>query len=427
MRLSSKKITLWLSCFCMLVPILSGCGGSTSSSSAPQGDTTLSILHITDKATPSGAQFQQILHDFGTQNHITVQQTIAANDAPQVYETSLLAGKEPDVVMLNLADKATGWSKQGATIDVKDLSQQWGITDQLQPEAVRQWTQNGKLSAIPYSGFKWPVWYNLSLLNSVGITKAPTTTDELFADGKKLRDAGKGGFVVGGNDWTGNTLFTQIMESYMTNDDIANVFTNGKFCASPAAMKGIDLFTKYRDSGVFVNDVAGLTADQMNSQFYTKGASMMSAGSWAFAGASSDVSSHTYLGGLPVPSDSPYPKPTAYQGFTSMGIWISPNGQKHLDAVQKFVKYMFTPSVISEQVTTGMIPTVKSVQVASSANPLLKQATSELDQRVSYLSNNDKYVPSGALQNITRATSLAYTKGQNSNQICQALEGAYKK
>ena len=426
MRLSSKTIALWLVCFCALVPLLSSCGGQASSGSSAS-DTTLSILHITDKATPNGAQFQQILRDFGTQNHVTVNQTISPNNAPEVYETSLLAGKEPDVVMVNLADKATAWSKEGATIDVKSLAQQWGITSQLIPESVREWTQNGKLAAFPYNGFKWPVWYNMALLNSVGITQAPTTTDELFADGKKLRAAGKGGFVVGGNDWSGDTLFTQIMESYMPTSDIASAFTNGTFCTNPNVMKGIKLFTQYRDSGVFVNDVAGLTADQMNSQFFTNGASMMSAGSWAFSGASSDLASHTYLGGLPVPSDGAYPKPTAYQGYTSMGIWISPNGQKHLDVVRKFVQYMFSPKVISAQVATGMIPTVTNVQVATNVNPLLKQAATELDSRVSYVATNDPYVPGNVQSNLIRATALAYTKGQNSTQICQALEGAYKK
>ncbi len=427
MRLSSKTIALWLVCFCALVPILSSCGGQPSTGGSSQSETSFSILHITGKATPSGVLFQQILSDFGKQNHLTINQTIAPTNAPTVYETSLLAGKEPDVVMVNLADKATAWSKEGATVDVKDYAQQWGITSQLIPESVREWTQNGKLAAFPYNGFKWPIWYNMSLLNSVGITQAPTTTDELFADGKKLRAAGKGGFVVGGNDWSGDTLFTQIMESYMPTSDIASTFTNGTFCSNPNVMKGIKLFTQYRDSGVFVNDVAGLTADQMNSQFYTSGASMMSAGSWAFAGASSDLASHIYLGGLPVPSDAAYPKPTAYQGYTSMGIWISPNGQKHLDVVRKFVQYMFSPNVIGEQVAQGMIPTVTNVQLATNVNPLLKQAATQLDSRVSYVATNDPYVPGNVQSNIIRATALAYTKGQNSTQICQALEGAYKK
>ncbi|GCE31735.1 ABC transporter substrate-binding protein [Dictyobacter alpinus] len=408
----------------MLIPLLSSCGQTQSSSNGntPQ---TLSILHITGKSTPDGAQFQKILHDFETQNHITLNQTIAASDAPQVYETSLLAGKEADIVMVNLADKATNWSKQGSTIDVKDLVKQWGLADQILPAAISEWTQNGKLAAFPYNGFKWPVWYNMDLLKSVGVTKAPTTIDELITDGKKLHSAGKGGFVVGGNDWSGYTLFTQFMESYMTQSDIASAFSKGTFCSNADAMKGINLFIKIRDSDVFVKDVAGLKADQMNSQFYTAGASMMSAGSWAFAGASPELSKNVYLGGLPVPPDSPYTKPTAYQGYSSMGIWISPNGQKHLDQVRKFVQYMFSPKVISVQVSKGMIPTVKNVQVDQKANPLLEQAANHLDERVTYLPPNT-YVPGNVQQNLIQATGLAYTKGPGSTQICQALEGAYK-
>ncbi|WP_161977016.1 hypothetical protein [Dictyobacter kobayashii] len=87
---------------------------------------------------------------------------------------------------------------------------------------------------------------------------------------------------------------------------------------------------------------------------------------------------------------------------------------------------MFSPKVIGEQVATGMIPTVKSAQVDPNASPLLEQASNQLDQRVTYLNTNDISVPGNVQQKLIRSASIAYTPGQDSTKICQALEGAYK-
>ena len=429
MNASLKKMPLsLLLIFSLLATFLAGCGSTSSSSNEK---VTLTIQHGWNKSSATGKLFQSLLDEFQKENpNISIKQTITTGtDDTQVYETSYLAGEEPDIVLINLVSKSTEWLAEGATIDVTQYLQKWGLQDRILAEAVQQWTNSkGQLQGFPFDGFKWPVWYNMSLLAKVGITEAPTTIDALLAAAQKLRAIGSGPITIGGNDWTGNKLFFQIMESYLTNAAAQPLFENGNYCSNSDAVKGIQLFTKLRDAGVFVDSAAGLNSDQMTSLFNTQKAAIMSSGSWAISTTPDDVSKNVYLGGLPIPSDSVWTKPTAYQGYTSTGIWVSPNGAKHIDAVGKFVQFMYQQSTITKFIEqASLTPAVKTdASALQNASPLLKQATSQLDDRVSYVLLPDLYVPGDVLSKLQNATSQAFTSGQTVSQICSALQAAYK-
>lgn len=432
MRSSTRKRSVPLVLFLILSLFLVACQTTPSSSTGGNsGKVTLSIMDSWSKSDPTGKVFQQVLQQFQKENPtISVHETITpkSNSVVYQYETDFAAGIEPDIAIYNLIGDRLKWLSEGASIPVTDLVQQWGLKDQILPDALQEWTNStGQLQGFPYTGFKWPVWYNMDILKKAGIDQVPTTTDQLIADAQKLRTAGQGPLVVGGNDWTGNKLFFQIVESYLSSQAAISLFQKGNYCSDPNAVKGIQLFVKLRDAGVFVDSAAGLTADQMDSMFYTAKAAVMSAGSWAFAATPASVTPNVYLGGLPLPGDSTQTKPTAYQGYTSGGFWISPNGQKKLDVVHKFVSFMYRPDIVAQFVeNAGVVPAVNNVQAQQGkANALLLQAANQLDQRVSYVVLPDTYVPGDKLDKLQRATSQAFIKGQSVNQICSAIQGAY--
>lgn len=421
----------------MLLPfalslIISACGSSGPSSGGSSGPVTLNILHEWSKTDPVGKVFQDILTQFHNANPtITVKQTINSEDAAKVYDTSYIAGSEADIVMTNLIGPSLQWVKKGAVVPASDYLQQWGLQDRILPEALQEWKDDsGRIQGFPYDGFKWPVWYNMGLLKKAGINDVPKTTDQLIAAAQKLRATGNGPLVVGGNDWSGNKLFFQVMESYLSDQEAKTLLTNGNFCDNANAQKGVQLFVKLRDAGVFVDSTAGLSADNMNALFYSSKAAIMPAGSWAFNAAPSTLTANdnVFLSGMPIPSDAVHPKPTAFEGYTGTGLWISPNGKKKLDAVHKFIDFMYQPSTIKQFVEKGgLVPAVQDVPLdAGSVNPLLSQATSKLDERVSYVVLPDVYVPSSVQDKLIRATSQAFINGQSVSQICSAIQGAYQ-
>ena len=108
--------------------------------------------------------------------------------------------------------------------------------------------------------------------------------------------------------------------------------------ANADAVKGLDLFAKLRDAGVFIDNVQGYTADQMNSAYFDGKAAMMPGGSWNYTASALPpaIAASTTLGGFPAVPGGAYKKPTAYNGYEA-GIFVTPNGEKKLDGIEKFM------------------------------------------------------------------------------------------
>jgi ABC-type glycerol-3-phosphate transport system substrate-binding protein len=349
------------------------------------------------------------------------------------YETAIAAGQEPDVVIVNLFDKTLGWLDAGVIKPTDQYLKDWGLADKIDEAALTQWRQgqkpDGQLQGIPYSGFSWPVWYNAKLLKDAGVTEVPKTTEELIAAARKLRAKGIAPMIVGGNDWSGQKLFYQITQSYLTPDATKKIMSDGGYCSSPEMMKGIELFTELRDGGVFVDNVQGFTADNMNNTYYSQKAAMMPAGSWAFAGAveaGTGVVENTTLGGFPVPEDAVADGPTAYKGYTGVGFMISNKGAEEgrIEAVRKFVEAFYADEAVGEFVTTANnLAPVKGDYSSYAKNPLLAQALA-LDGKVGELVLPDVWIGSSS-DPITQVTALAYGNA-DAQAICSGLDNATK-
>ena len=406
---------------------VAACGGSDSSANGDGTSDEISVMTRYTAATPEGQAFQRQVDAFTAKTGIKVDVQEGGESLDDSYETSLAAGKEPDVVSINLFDKTTGWLENGATVDVTKYVDEWGLKDKIEPEALAQWTNaDGQVQGFPYSGFSWPVWYNTELLTQAGITAPPATIDELIADAQTLRAAGIGPMAVGGSDWSGQKLFMQIVQQYMPPEQAQTLFAEGGYCDSPEAMQGIDLFIRLRDAGVFVDDVQGYTADLMNTDFYTGKVAIMPAGSWAFGNTPEAERSNIVLGGLPVPTGGQYSEPTAYRGYTGSGWWISPTGEGKLDTVQQFITSFYDPAVVADFVGSGnLVPAAILDDPSAAKNPLLKTAITDLPDTVDFAVMPDIYVPGTVNNTVTQATAAAYGPGTSSQDICAGMDQAY--
>lgn len=402
---------------------LTGCGSKSASTAG--GAVTLNVLSNWSGSTPERKILGDVVNSLKGQG-ITVNVTEAGETIPDIYETALVGGKEADVVIVNLAEKTNDWVKNGAAVSASQYIDKWGLTDKIDPEALKEWSgTDGKPQGFPYSGFSWPVWYNTDLLKKAGVDKVPTTSDELIAAAAKLRSANIPPMIVGGSDWDGQKMFLQIAQSFMTPAETKTVYAKGGFCANANAMKGLDLFVKYRDAGVFVDSTEGYSADQMNASFYDGKAAIMSAGSWAFANAPAALVGHVTLGGLPVPAGSSYSKPTAYKGYTGAGFWISPNGDKKIDAAQKFITAFYDPAIVTRFATeANTVTAAKAGADAKITQPLMK-ANVALGDTVDYAVMPDTVVPGDLAKPMIRQTSAAFSKGSDAKKICAAMDALY--
>ena len=405
-----------------------GLGGGDESG----GATVLTIQHSGVPSEPFSGPLKAAIKQFEKDNpDIDIQEKVVdVEDSPQVYETSLTAGDPAEIVMINLYGKPTRWMENQATLPVTDYLDEWGLTDDLKAEAVEQWTgKSGDIQAFPYFGFAWPVFYNTAMLQEAGVEAVPQTSEELLDASQKLEAAGLGGVAVGGRDWSGNKFFWQTIQAYIPPDEMRDLYMNGGWAEDPNVRKGVDLFTALRDAGVFIDSAEGQTVDAMYAAFNKESAAIMSAGSWAFEGTPDDVVKTTQLSGLPMPEDSVYDKPTVYAGYTSLGFWLSPTAEEKIDAVEKFIKFMYQPETFAPFIEEGgYLPPLEDAKFdVEKVHPLLREVVEgEYEGKVELAVLADTFVPPDTLSATERATSLAFSPGTSTDEIIEALGAAYQ-
>lgn len=408
---------------------LAACGSSGSAGSSDSIDVVTRWSAGNSAAAAQGRLFKAFTDKTG----IKVNATDGLETIDDQVENAVAAGKSPDLVIVNLFDKTLGWLDAGVTVPVDSYVKQWGLQDKLKPAALDEWRvggkPDGKLQGLPFSGFSWPMWYNTDLLKKAGVDKIPATTDELIDAAKKLRAAGIQPLTVGGNDWTGQKLFYQIAESYTDAATMQKVMKSGGYCATPSVLDGIKLFTRLRDAGVFADDAAGLIADGMYASYYSGKSAMMSAGSWAYTeakGSGTGVEKHTTLAGLPVPSNSTFSKPTAFQGFTGVGFMITKRGAQpdRIDKVRQLITQFYADPTVGDFVKDASILPPTSGDFGSYAtDPLLSQSL-HLDTAVDYAVVPDVWIGS-ASDRIIQVLTGAYGKA-DPQKICAGLDSATK-
>ncbi|MEU6762159.1 ABC transporter substrate-binding protein [Streptomyces sp. NPDC046853] len=405
------------------LPALAGCSTLASADSDPD---TLVVHSQLGTTAPGSPTYLSALNTFRDENPgLKVKNLVNGDDLAQVYETSRLARKEPDVVMVNLYDKTLAWTDVGATVDVKGYMDDWGLRERVLPVALDAWTDGeGRLRAFPYFATNWPVAYNTALLDRAGVDAIPTTGDQLISAARKLRAKGIAPVTVGGNDWTGQKLLAQIIQTFLTPEEARKVFTSGDF-GGRGAREGIEYFTALRDAGVFADKAQGLTSDTMTTQFNTGHAAIQSAMSSALAKVPDKIARHTEVGGWPLAPHAAHDKPTILRTYTLIGFWISPNGTKKLDAVEKFLRFMYRPETVSRFIKESGRDMALRSDTLSTDFPLVADAQ-KLGDDVSEALLPDVYVPPAATQPLITATSTAFTRGTSPARVRSVLEAAYR-
>ncbi|MET8174705.1 ABC transporter substrate-binding protein [Streptomyces clavifer] len=406
------------------LPALSGCSTLASADSDPG---TLLVHTQLGTTAPGSPTYKAAVKAFEEENPgLRVKNLVNGDDLPQVYETSRLARKEPDVVMVNLYDKTLAWTDVGATVDVKGYLDDWGLRGRVLPAALEEWTDGkGRLRAFPYFATNWPVAYNTTLLERAGVDAVPTTGDQLIGAARRLRAKGIAPVTVGGNDWTGQKLLAQIIQTFLTPDEARKVYSTGDFSGSRGAREGIDYFVQLRDAGVFADKAQGLTSDTMTTQYNTEAAAIQSAMSSALAKVAPKPAGHTAIGGWPLAPGASHDKPTIMRSYTLIGFWISPNGVKKLSSVEKFLRFMYRPETVSRFITESGRDMALVTDTVSKQFPLVAEAQ-QLGDRVGQVLLPDLYVPPTATQPLITATSTAFTRGTSAAAVRSALESAYR-
>ena len=385
-----------------------------------------------DEVNAKGPPLKAAFAGFMTANpNITIKEEVFGDkDIPTKVVTMFTAGSEPDLVFQNLHMAAVDWLDDGVTVDMTPLAKQWGIYDTLKPEAVAEWSDaKGRLRGIPLEGYTWPIWYNMDILKKAGVTAIPKTTDDLIAAAAKIRAAGYQPFTTGGSEWTGEYVFFGFLAGALTDAEIRDLYANGGFSKNAHAVAGVETFVKMRDAGVFSDGAEGLTVAASNEEFYSQKAAIQHGGQWFFAECPEATRANVVLGGFPLPPGSPRSKPNVYTSFEGKAVWITRNGAKKMDAVEKFMKFFFTPKVMAtfvEQAAMGS-PLKDTPVDTSKLNPLFVQANSSEYQSSTEVALIHKiHVPLAVDANLRRVAREALVPGTSAATILANMDACYK-
>ena len=261
-----KKLTI---AFLMLALVLSFTFAQGSSESSNK-EVELKFVTWWTGTDTKGPYVEQIVKDFNEAHagkiHVTLEGT---NDADGIFTqimTQLGAGNPPDIFSVKPQAEFYGYYDSKLLMDfAADLKGEWG--GQFAEGIVASTTINGETKSLPYEMAYVPIWYNMDILNAVGITKAPETMDEFWAMCEKVTKAGyyaTAQMTGGTNAWFSMLWYTSICGSIGG----AGAFDNIKndWATNPVYVQAAEILCKMVREYT-TPDVIGATAPVANSHF----------------------------------------------------------------------------------------------------------------------------------------------------------------
>jgi len=256
----------------------------------------------------------------------------AGVNAKAVLQSRLDANEPPDSFQAHAGMELDGYVKgSSAASDVyKRQAEGW---DKIFPaDLIKTLTVDGKIYSVPVNIHRANVlWWNPATATKAGITAAPATLDEFFADLEKFKKAGVTGLALAGKgDWAIAHLLDWMLLASMGADKFEGLYNGSTSWTGPEVAAGLKNFQKALSYG---NKGAGNLDWPDAGKLVTSGkAGFFIMGDWASAQWQSD--------GLKLGTDYTF---AAAPGTVGTYQWLSdsftlPVGAPHRNAAIAWLK-----------------------------------------------------------------------------------------
>jgi raffinose/stachyose/melibiose transport system substrate-binding protein len=172
------------------------------------------------------------------------------DDLRRLVQTALQARSGPDIVRGPSATQTLAWSKAHVLADLTPYAQKYGWSDKLSDWAVKAFTQEGKLYALPMRVDTMLLYFNKTLFESKG-WKQPTNRSELEAFATEAAGQGITPFGSSNVDWkaAGEWLMTVFWNHYSGPDALYQALTGKIKFTDPVFVDAVALLKGYFDKG----------------------------------------------------------------------------------------------------------------------------------------------------------------------------------
>ena len=256
----------------------------------------------------------------------------AGVNAKAVLASRLEANDAPDSFQAHAGMELDGYVRSGKLEDLTSLYASEGWDKVFPADLIKTLTVDGKIYSVPVNIHRANViWWNPATATKAGITAAPATLDEFFADLEKFKKAGVTGLALAGKgDWAIAHLMDWMLLASMGADKYEGLFNGSTSWTGPEVAAALKNFQKALSYG---NKGAGNLDWPDAGKLVTSGkAGFFIMGDWASAQWQSD--------GLKLGTDYTY---AAAPGTVGTYQWLSdsftlPVGAPHRNAAIAWLK-----------------------------------------------------------------------------------------
>jgi len=178
----------------------------------------------------------------------------AGVNAKAVLTSRLEANDPPDSFQAHAGMELDGYVRTGKLEDLTSLYASEGWDKVFPADLIKTLTVDGKIYSVPVNIHRANVlWWNPATATKAGITAAPVTLDEFFADLEKFKKAGVTGLALAGKgDWAIAHLMDWMLLASMGADKYEGLFNGSTSWTGPevaAALKNFQKALSYGNKG----------------------------------------------------------------------------------------------------------------------------------------------------------------------------------
>ena len=371
---------------------LTGCGGPSGGS-----ENTVSFYSWDNEAS-----MKPVLDEFKKENP-SIDLKVSYGTPVQGYistlQTRINSGTAADVFIITAENKTEIMDGGFA----KDLSAEPWIGN-IADAAKATYTKDGKVYGAATASWGGGILYNKDLLAKVGFTNPPETWDGFLALCKKLKDAGITPFYERGEEIPTTLAALVGLQNQASGGTMDADIWAGKTSFAKTWTKPLEDWSKLFSQDLVSPSVAGLTGDQIISEFQRGSVAMIGTGSWAL-GSIQKAAPDLKMAFMPVPGGSG----TYWAGAVSPGYAINAKTE-HSAAAEKLVEFL--------QSKTG----VELYQKQNAAITTTKDFTPQLDPALSSMvpavREGKFYLPQ-----VTWPTNSAALNSETVSLLQQLIQG----
>lgn len=321
----------------------------------------------------------------------------------QTLQTRLVGNQAPDVFIITSENKADLISN-GYVTDLTDESFMENVS-----EANKDFvSSDGRVYGLSTTSWASGIFYNIDLLAEVGYDEPPTTWDEFLDLCAELQDAGITPYLETIADGR-SRIVDAFMGSVYARDGIEFTSLIDEDPQTPGTdyLEAVEAWMRLYDEGYVTRDTAGITGDDVKTEFANGSVAMFCSGPWDF-GAFEESDVNWGYAQMPVLEEG---MENYSQGSPSpaYAIYSELEGEK-LEAAEKFLSFMVTDYALDLNSANGDAVTVEGYE-----SDLTEQYATVYENNVQtgqYFLMTNYYANPDVLETTTAAETQLLVQGE---------------